>query len=111
MLALFDAIRGGSMQERALAIEQMDQRWGPDLMAVLNPNDPNVAILEVVADRTGSALRKQLVFVGGAVAGLLVTDAGLPAIRPTGDVDLIAQVLARSEYVVLEALACARLRE
>ncbi len=52
-------------------------------MAVLNPNDPNVAILEVVADRLGSALRKQLVFVGGAVAGLLVTDAGLPAIRPT----------------------------
>lgn len=73
-------------------------------MAVLNPNDPNVAILEVVADRLGSALRKQLVFVGGAVAGLLVTDAGLPAIRPTGDVDLIAQVLARSEYVVLEKL-------
>lgn len=31
-------------------------------MAVLNPNDPNVAILEVVADRLGSALRKQLVF-------------------------------------------------
>ncbi len=28
MLALFDAIRGGSMRERALAIEQMDQRWG-----------------------------------------------------------------------------------
>ncbi len=73
-------------------------------MAVLNPNDPNVAILEVVADRLGSALREQLVFVGGAVAGLLVTDAGLPAIRPTGDVDLIAQVLARSEYVVLEKL-------
>ncbi len=53
----------------------------------LNPNDPNVVLLELVASRLGEALRSELVFVGGAVAGLLVTDPAMPAIRPTEDVD------------------------
>jgi hypothetical protein len=55
------------------------------MAASLNPNDPNVAQLEVVASHLGEALRQQLVFVGGAVAGLLITDAAQPAIRPTED--------------------------
>lgn len=41
-------------------------------------------------------------FVGGAVAGLLITDPAQPAIRPTEDVDLLAQVLVRAEYYALE---------
>jgi predicted nucleotidyltransferase len=73
-------------------------------MLTLNPNDPNVAMLEVVAHRLGANRRRQLVFVGGAVVGLLITDTGLPAIRPTEDVDLVAHVLARAEYRRLEAL-------
>lgn len=52
-------------------------------------NDPNIALIEVVAARLGDDLLEQVVFVGGAVAGLLVTDAAMPAIRPTEDVDLI----------------------
>ena len=43
----------------------------------MNPNDPNVSLLE------------HLVFVGGAVAGVLITDPAMPDIRPTQDVDVI----------------------
>jgi len=43
-----------------------------------------LSLFEVVAARLGAELLDQLVFVGGAVAGLLVTDPALPAIRPTG---------------------------
>jgi hypothetical protein len=68
----------------------------------MNPNDPNVLMLDVVAARLGEDLCRQLVFVGGAVAGLLISDPAQPAIRPTEDVDLLAQVLARSDYYALE---------
>lgn len=47
----------------------------------MNPNDPNVMLLEVVAARLGAALRERLVFVGGAVAGLLITDPAMPPAR------------------------------
>jgi hypothetical protein len=36
----------------------------------VNPNDPNVAMMELVAERLGERLREEMVFVGGAVAGL-----------------------------------------
>lgn len=68
----------------------------------LNANDPNVAMLELVATNLGEALRQELVFVGGAIAGLLITDPGQPAIRPTEDVDVIARVAARAGYYALE---------
>lgn len=60
----------------------------------MNPNDPNVILLELVARRLGDALRQDLVFVGGAVAGRLITDPAMPAIRPTEDVDLIEECRA-----------------
>lgn len=69
----------------------------------MNPNDPNVQMLDVVAERLGDDLCSRLVFVGGAVAGLLITDPAQPAIRPTEDVDLLAQVLVRADYYALEA--------
>jgi predicted nucleotidyltransferase len=69
----------------------------------VNPNDPNVQMLDVVAQRLGDDLCSRLVFVGGAVAGLLITDPAQPSIRPTEDVDLLAQVLLRAEYYALEA--------
>jgi predicted nucleotidyltransferase len=69
----------------------------------VNPNDPNVTMMELVAERLGEGLRHQLVFVGGAVAGLLVTDPGQPAIRPTEDVDLIVHAAARGDYQRIEA--------
>lgn len=68
----------------------------------MNPNDPNVAMMELVAERLGEALREELVFVGGAVAGLLITDPAHPTIRPTEDVDLIVHAAARADYQRVE---------
>ncbi len=64
----------------------------------MNPNDPNVVLLELVAARLGERLRDEFVFVGGAVAGLLITDPALPAIRPTEDVDLIVHAAVLADY-------------
>jgi predicted nucleotidyltransferase len=69
----------------------------------MNANDPNVALLEIVAERLGEALREELVFVGGAVAGLLITDPAMPAIRPTDDVDMICRALVLRDYHRVEA--------
>jgi predicted nucleotidyltransferase len=68
----------------------------------MNPNDPNVAMMELVAERLGERLREDLVFVGGAVTGLLITDPGQPAIRPTEDVDLIMHAAVRADYQRVE---------
>lgn len=68
----------------------------------MNANDPNVALLEIVAHHLGDALREQLVFVGGAVAGLLITDPAMPAIRPTDDVDMICQAAVLADYHQIE---------
>jgi hypothetical protein len=64
----------------------------------MNANDPNVVLLEVVAERLGDDLRDEMVFVGGAVAGLLITDPAMPAIRPTEDVDLLCQAVVLADY-------------
>jgi hypothetical protein len=64
----------------------------------MNPNDINVLMLESVARRLGDDLLGELVFVGGAVAGLLITDPAMPAIRPTEDVDLLVQALTLADY-------------
>ena len=74
----------------------------------MNPNDPNVVMLDIVAGRLGGELCEQLVFVGGAVAGLLITDPAQPPIRPTEDVDLLSQVVARTDYYALEQQLRAR---
>lgn len=68
----------------------------------MNPNDPNVALVEIVAERLGEALCSEVVFVGGAIAGLLITDPAQPGIRPTQDVDLLCDVAALSEYHRIE---------
>jgi len=63
----------------------------------MNPNHPNVSPLEQAAAHLGDALLKQLVFVGGAVAGLLITDPPMPAIRAIQDVDVICRVITRAD--------------
>lgn len=67
----------------------------------MNPNDPNVSLLERAAEHLGDALLEQLVVVGGAVAGVLITDPAMPDIRPTQDVDVICRVIARADYYQL----------
>ena len=64
----------------------------------MNPNDPNVSLLARAVEQLGEALLEQLVFVGGAVAGVLITDPAMPEIRPNQDVDVICRVIARSDY-------------
>jgi len=48
--------------------------------------------------------RDMVVFVGGAVTGLFFTDSAAAEVRPTADVDLVADVLTRTEYYNLEAM-------
>ncbi|MFG5406745.1 hypothetical protein ABXN37_00010 [Piscinibacter sakaiensis] len=51
-------------------------------------DDPNLPSLRRVAEALGD-LREQVVFVGGAVAGLLVTDPLADSVRATHDVDAV----------------------
>jgi len=64
----------------------------------MNPNDINALMLESVARRLGDDLLGELVFIGGAVVGLLITDPAMPTIRPTEDVDLLVQALSLADY-------------
>ena len=68
----------------------------------MNPNDPNVAKVELIAQALGE-LREQLVFVGGCAVGLLLTDPTAAPPRVTYDVDLVAQVATLHGYHQLEA--------
>jgi len=45
-------------------------------------------------------LLEELVFVGGCVTGLLVTDEAVQEVRTTLDVDAIADITSYSEYAV-----------
>jgi hypothetical protein len=55
-----------------------------------------LAPLLVVVRRLG-ALRERMVFVGGMVRALLITDTGAASERPTDDVDAIVHVTSRVE--------------
>ena len=60
---------------------------------------PNSNLEQLIA--TAALLRPMLgdlVFVGGAVTSLLVTDEGAGAPRPTLDVDAIAEITSYAEY-------------
>lgn len=64
-------------------------------MEILNPN------LETLI-RTAWALEPllpELVFVGGTLTGVLVSDPGASAVRATKDVDVIAQIAGYSGYL------------
>ena len=67
----------------------------------MNPHDPNVAKVELVAEALGE-LREQVVFVGGCAVGLLLTDPAAAPPRVTYDVDLVAEVAALRGYHQLE---------
>ncbi len=54
---------------------------------MINPNDSNVAMLDRVAQLLGPDICDTIAFVGGAAAGLLITDLAMPAIRRTDDVE------------------------
>lgn len=54
----------------------------------MRADDPNLPHLRRIAEALGE-LREQVVFVGGAVAGLLVTDPLAESVRATRDVDAV----------------------
>ncbi len=59
--------------------------------------DPNREQLIATVQALGD-LTDDLVFVGGSVAGLLITDPGSEPVRPTEDVDAIVEVTSRVQY-------------
>jgi hypothetical protein len=62
----------------------------------------NLEHLEAAAERLRPML-PELVFVGGVVTSLLVTDEGAGAARTTLDVDAIAEIRSYTEYVTFGA--------
>lgn len=62
--------------------------------------DPNRDLFARVV-RELHPLLDELVFVGGCTTGLLVTDVTAAAIRPTKDIDAIAEVASYAEYADL----------
>jgi len=65
----------------------------------MKPIDSLPAI-RIVATAFGD-LRPDVMFVGGAITGLLVTDPAAPASRLTVDVDVVVDIATRAEYVRL----------
>jgi hypothetical protein len=64
-------------------------------------DDPNREYLIVVADAIGD-LCNEVVFVGGSVAGLLLTDPIADGIRATKDVDAVVEATTLSQYHQME---------
>ncbi|CAN5561587.1 hypothetical protein BH11ARM2_BH11ARM2_35680 [soil metagenome] len=62
---------------------------------------PPIELVLYAADKLGE-LRKQVVFLGGAVVGLLMTDPAALAPRSTRDVDVVIVVARRMEYYKLD---------
>jgi hypothetical protein len=61
------------------------------------PTDPNLALVEQAAARLGP-LVEELTLVGGACAGLLITDPAALRVRETVDVDLVVEAATYVEY-------------
>jgi hypothetical protein len=57
----------------------------------------NIELLENVAKRLGPLL-SEVVFVGGCTTGLFITDQAAADVRPTFDVDVIAEITSYADY-------------
>ena len=77
----------------------------------MRANDPNLPYLRQVAEALGD-LRDQVVFVGGAVAGLLVTDPLADSVRATRDVDAVVNAgLALFHRIEATVAGCGFVRD
>ena len=63
----------------------------------MDARDPNREQSCLVAEALGD-LREDVVFVGGATVGLLITDHAAPTVRPTKDVDVVIEVASYADY-------------
>ncbi len=57
----------------------------------MRADDPNLPHLRAIADALGE-LREQVVFLGGAVVGLLLSDPLAESVRATYDVDAVVDL-------------------
>lgn len=64
-------------------------------------NNPNLAILELVARALGPVCER-VIFVGGCATGLLLTQERPDRIRVTEDVDIVARALTVHDYHAIE---------
>lgn len=72
----------------------------------MRADDPNLPHLRRIAEALGE-LREQVVFIGGAVAGLLVTDPLADSVRATRDVDAVVNA-SRASFHRIEAAVAQR---
>lgn len=70
-------------------------------------NNPNLAILELVAQALGPVC-DSVVFVGGCATGLLLTQERPDRLRMTEDVDIVVQALTVHDYHAIEKQVRAR---
>lgn len=61
--------------------------------------DPNLLLLQDAVRKLAPFL-DEVVFVGGVTLGLLITDEAAAPIRGTTDVDVIAEILTYTDYIV-----------
>lgn len=62
------------------------------------PNDPNIAVLELVVHEL-DALAQEFTFIGGATVGLYLNDpTAFSTVRPTQDIDCIVEVASLPKY-------------
>lgn len=66
------------------------------------PNQDNLAQVIRVALAL-QKLREKVVFIGGAIVGILITDPGAPAVRSTKDVDAIIEVAGLAAQAEMES--------
>jgi len=67
-------------------------------------DDPNLPFLRAIAEALGE-LRERVVFVGGATAGLLVTDPAAESVRATRDIDAIVEAKRAQFHRMEEQIA------
>lgn len=70
----------------------------------MRTDDPNLPDLRLIAEALGD-LCEEVVFVGGAVAGLLVTDPLADSVRATRDIDAIINANRAAFYRIEEQVA------
>lgn len=61
----------------------------------------HIEFLSQVADELGD-LKDDVVFVGGTICGLLLTDTAVADVRPTDDVDFIVRVTTYAQYTRIQ---------
>jgi predicted nucleotidyltransferase len=67
----------------------------------IDPRNPNLARLTSAATKL-EPLLDRIVFVGGSVTGLLLTDPAAAPVRPTLDVDAIVALSSYADFTLLE---------